>query len=259
MKTDTALVLGNGPSLDMIDPACFDHFTTFGTNRVYVMFPKWRRECDNIVITDRARIREIGDSYRHYRGQMFVGSSHNIYPRVRELRRVLGRDFTPLKQMIVDRRRQRLLSRMDRWPAITRIVRNRKTVSFDFERGFNFGGTVGGTAAQIAVALGFNRVLLVGMDAGSIDGKTHLADLPHFPPEFQQQLKDRRYEDPRPVGELSERSQWRSNNIRLKMEPFFVLLQVAMEEVGCELVDCTVNGKLRFISKGKLEDYIEAS
>src|SRR5688572_27828054 len=145
---------------------------------------------------------------------------------------------------------------MDRLPAITRMVRNRKTVSFDFERGFNFGGTVGGTAVQIAVALGFKRVLLVGMDAGTVDGRTHLAGLPHFPAEFQQQLRDRRYEDPELVNKFSDRSEWRSSNIRLKLEPFFVLLQVAMEEVGCELIDCTVNGKLKFISKGKLEDYV---
>jgi hypothetical protein len=255
MKTDTALVIGNGPSLDSIDPACFDRFTTFGTNRVHVLFPKWQRECDNIVITDNARIREIGDSYRNYRGQMFVGDSHYIYPRVSELRRILGRDFTPLKQLIIERPRQRWLSRLDRWPAITRMVRNRKTVSFNFERGFNFGGTVGGTAVQIAVALGFKRVLLVGMDAGSLNGKTHLAGLPHFPAEFQRQLRDRRYEDPELVNRFSTASEWRSSNIRLKLEPFFALLQVAMEEVGCELIDCTVGGKLKFISKGKVEDY----
>lgn len=256
MKTDTALVLGNGPSLDEIDPACFEHFATFGTNRVYVMFPKWQRECDNIVITDHARIREIGNSYRHYRGQMFVGCSHNVYPRVGQLQRILDRDFTPLKQLVTDRRRQRVLSRLDRWPAITRMVRERKSVSFDFERGFNFGGTVAATAVQIAVALGFKRILLAGMDAGSVNGRSHLAGLPHFPPEFQQQLRDRRYENQRIVADFSKRSQWRSSNIRLKLEPFFVLLQVALEDLGCELIDCTVNGKLRFISKGRLEDYI---
>jgi hypothetical protein len=255
MKTDTALILGNGPSLDMIDPACFDSFTTFGTNRVYVLFPKWKKECDNIVITDYARIREIGDSYRYYGGRLFVGCSRNIYPRVRQLQQILGHDFTPLKQLVINRRRQRWLSGLDRWPAITRMVRNRRTVSFDFERGFNFGGTVGGTAVQIAVALGFRRILLVGMDAGAINGKTHCADLPHFPAEFRQQLRDRRYDDPRSVATLSDTSQWQSSNIRLKLEPFFVLLQVALEEVGCELIDCTVNGKLRFISKGKLENY----
>jgi hypothetical protein len=253
---ETALVLGNGPSLDQFDPTFLDRFTTFGTNRVNVMFPKWQRECDNIVITDNARIREIGDSYRHYRGGMFVGDSHHICPRVAELRGILGRDFTPLKQLIIERPRQRWLSRLNRWPAITRIVRNRKTVSFNFERGFNFGGTVGGTAVQVAVALGFKRVLLVGMDAGSVNGKTHLAGLPHFPPEFQRQLRDRRYEDPALVNKFSGASEWRSSNIRLKLEPFFVLLQVAMEEVGCELIDCTEGGKLRFISKGRLEDYI---
>lgn len=254
MKTDTALVLGNGPSLDEFDPSFLDRFATFGTNRVHVMFPKWQRECDNVVITDPPRIHEIGDSYNHYRGRMFVGYAYSIYPRARQLQRVLGHDIIPLKQMVIDRWRQQLLSRMDRWPIITRMVRDRNNVSFDFERGFNFGGTVVGTAVQVAGALGFRRILLAGVDAGGADGKTHCGDLPVHPPEFKQQLKVRRYENLGLNTKLSDGS--RASDIRLKLEPFLVLLQLVLEEMECELIDCTVNGRLRFISKGKLEDYV---
>lgn len=254
MKTDTALVLGNGPSLDTLDPACFDSVTTFGTNRVYVMFPKWQRECDNVVITDHARILEVRDRYRDYGGQMFVGHSRSIRPRVPELRRMLGRDFTPLKQMVTDRPRKQWLSRLDRWPAITRMVRERQSVSFDFDIGFNFGGTVVGTSAQIAVAIGFKRILFAGVDAGGSAGKTHCGDLPVHPPEFKQQLQIRRYESQGLNTKFSDGS--RASDIRLKLEPFLVLLQLALEETDCELIDCTPNGRLRFISKGRLEDYV---
>jgi hypothetical protein len=254
MKTDTALVLGNGPSLDTLDAARFDSVTTFGTNRVFVMFTKWQRECDNVVITDHARIREIGDSYRNYGGRMFVGYSRSINPRIRHLKNILGRDFIPLKQMVTDRPRKHWLSRLDRWPTITRMVRDRNNVSFDFEKGFNFGGTVVGTSVQVAVALGFKRILLVGVDAGGVEGKTHCGGLPVHPPEFQRQLQVRRYENRGLNTKFSDGS--RAYDIRLKLEPFLVLLQLALEETDCELIDCTPNGKLRFIPKGKLEDYV---
>ena len=41
-------------------------------------------------------------------------------------------------------------------------------------------------------------------------------------------------------------------NPRIFMEPVLVALQIHLEDLGVELIDCTPGGKLRFISKGDL-------
>jgi hypothetical protein len=42
-------------------------------------------------------------------------------------------------------------------------------------------------------------------------------------------------------------------NPRLFMEPLLVTLQIHLEELGVELLDCTPGGKLRFINKGTFQ------
>ena len=40
-------------------------------------------------------------------------------------------------------------------------------------------------------------------------------------------------------------------NPRIFMEPVLVLIQVYLEPLGINLIDCTPGGKLRFITKGR--------
>jgi hypothetical protein len=41
----------------------------------------------------------------------------------------------------------------------------------------------------------------------------------------------------------------------MMMEPFFVMIQIAMEELGARLIDCS-GGALKFVEKSDLENLI---
>jgi hypothetical protein len=228
-KSDTALIIGNGPSVDQLDPALFDHFTTFGCNHIGKQFKTWARETDNVVITDSNRLEEIKDTYKDYKGGLFVGNQRYVVTPYRKTRSLLGRDFTPLRQLKKQTLEKFLL--IDTLPIpklayTTVFAKDRFT--FDFSKGINFGYSVVISAIQIAVIQGFKTILLTGVDSnyrkpidyfGSALGEINFVN-------FDFIAAPRRF-----------------------MEPLLVLLQIYFEATGVRLYDCTPGGKLRFISK----------
>ena len=111
----------------------------------------------------------------------------------------------------------------------------RTEYSFDRATGFNFGNSVIIASLQLLVSLGYKRILLSGVDTRYRTSKDYIQG-------------------------VAERTKWVwedfVKNPRLFMEPHLVSLQILAEAVGVEIIDCTPDGALRFIRKGRfvLED-----
>lgn len=237
-NTTTALIIGNGPSVDALDPALLPKFTTFGANHIYKKFPSWGRPTDNVVITDSYRLREIGRAYAEFAGGLYVGDERRIFPDVAAVRAILGRDFVPLRQLIKPKfPKSPFFERFNFPKQLYPLVFDKIRFPFSFESGLNFGYSVVSAATQIAVLKGFRRILLTGVDSSYATPKAYFAGM-----EDKVQYVNQAFIE----------------NPRLWMEPILVNLQICLEDRGVQLIDCTPGGKLRFIEKGKLEDFAGA-
>lgn len=235
-RRPTALIMGNGPSIDRLDPALFEHFETYGTNHIYKKFPTWGRAVDNVVITDSNRLQEIGAAYRDFPGNLFVGDQRYIAPPVTRLKRLLGRDFHPLRQLTKQSLPVNFLTERIRWSKyLFATVFDKTRFSFSSEKGLNFGPSVVISAIQIAVMRGSRTVLLTGVDSNYSTSTSYFAEMKNS----VQYVNDAFISNP-----------------RLHMEPQLVALQVCFEGMGTRLVDCTPDGRLRFIEKASLPEFI---
>lgn len=235
MKRDTALILGNGPSLDQLNPALLKNFYTIGTNNIWAKFTSWEAETDAVIIVDAERIKEIGARYRNYSGELYVGHLNYIDPPIAAIRKSVGRDFIPVKQLMVPNPRfWGCLARYKIRQKLNGYLRNRIELSFDLTKGFLFASSVVVPAVQLAAAMGYKRILLHGVDASYAPKASHAAGIV-----AKQHIPARVFD----------------YNFRADFEPWLVKAQIYFEQMGVELIDCTPGGKLRFITKGRLEDY----
>lgn len=235
MNQDTALIIGNGPSVDLMDPAILDRVPSYGANQIYVKFAEWGRQTDKIVIADPTRLREIGTALKSYTGELYVGDARYVTPPAREIRAILGRDFIPVPQLAKRQLRlKRLFSRVKLKSYWKGYVLNLEEMSFDLEQGLRFAGSVVIPMIQLAAAQGYRKILLTGVDANIKPDSVYFNGLEK---KLLMPSRDMPY------------------NIRMTIEPALVLLQVYFEDMGIELIDCTPGGALRFITKGRLEDY----
>ena len=226
-----ALIIGNGPSVDQLDPGILTHFTTYGCNHISKKFPAWGRPTDNVVITDSNRIAEIGDSYKDFKGGLYIGDERYAYPPVGKIRKTIGRDFVALRQL-----KKETLERVPfldhvRWHKLLRsTVFHKGRLTFDLQRGLNFGYSVVVSAIQLAMIHGHKTILLTGVDSSYRVAKDYFAGAES--------------------GILYVNDDF-IKNPRVFMEPVLVLVQVYLEPLGINLIDCTPEGKLRFIVKGR--------
>jgi hypothetical protein len=232
----TALILGNGPSVDQLDPALLGRIYSFGSNHIYTQFQRWGRAVDAVVITDHNRIVEIGHAYQDFPGKLYVGDERYIDPPVAQIRRVIGREFVPLRQLAKAPLRKAWIPRGIPVPRpLLGTVFDKYRMSFDSTLGYNFGFSVVISAIQIAAIEGFTRILLTGVDASYPQAKSYATGIAEK------------------IGFVNRHF---IANPRVQMEPFLVMAQIYLEERGVDLIDCTPGGKLRFISKGNLTDLV---
>ncbi|WP_010583542.1 hypothetical protein [Schlesneria paludicola] len=233
-RPQTALVMGNGPSIDKLEPAWLDSVYSFGSNHIYKKFDAWGRATDAVVITDMQRIREIGKAYQNYPGQLYVGNERRIVPNSSTLRRILGRDFIPLKQLPKPMvARWGIFNWFNYGPRMQQVIFDKTRYPLTYEKGLNFGYSVITAATQIAAIEGFRRILMTGVDANYPTPKSYFAGA---------------------ETSINYVNQTFIESPRLWMEPILVGLQICLESAGVELIDCTPGGKLRFITKGNFAD-----
>jgi hypothetical protein len=229
MKT---LIIGNGPSIERIKPEIFENYDlVIGCNHIYKMFDKWNYQTDIIIITDHNRIKETGKSLVNYKGELYIGDERYHKPPVKKIRKILNREFIPIKQRLKTRFQNILFRNLKYHRFLYNIIFDKENFAFTEGEDFNFGHSVIISAIQLAIIKGSKEIHLHGVDSD------------YSKPYALEIAVEAQYKNPTFMS-----------NPRLKMEPILVTLQIQMESLNICLFDITPNGKLKYISKKIVEN-----
>jgi hypothetical protein len=208
------VIIGNGPSLNETDLDLLKNEITFGLNKLFLLFPKMSFRPTYMVSCVPDVISQCREEFLRLPMPLFV---------VREAREML---------------RERTFETHYFGPAEYFLF------SMDPVREICIGHTVTYVAMQLAFYMGFQKVILVGVDhsfgySGSPD-VWHTIDKPmpgrHFVDDY-----------------FAPGQTWQAPNLRMA-EAYYAFAGAAFERFGREIVDCTVGGKLQVFRKAKLED-----
>lgn len=213
-------IIGNGPSLKSMDLSVLRDEFTFGMNRIYLLFPELGFTTTYFVSINSLVIEQCADDIRRLPIPKFLSwrSRHLIAPKAAD---GSTGSWHPPDDLI-------FLHTTYTGPKFSRDVRGRVWE----------GGTVTNVALQLAFYMGFQQVILIGVDHSyAIQGKPNTTvvsqgdDLSHFDPRyfgkgFRWQLPDL---------DTSERGYW--------------LARQAYEQAGRQVLDATVGGKLTIFPK----------
>jgi hypothetical protein len=208
-RGERCFILGNGPSLARTDLSLLRGEATFGMNRVYLLFPTLGYQTTYYVAVNDLVIEQCAKDLRGLRGPKFITWRGRSWLRGDPETIFVDTDYT---------------GAADFTPDVSGRVFEGSTVTF--------------VALQIAFHLGFQDVVLVGVDhsftsqgAPNTAVVTDGGDLNHFSPEyfgkgFRWQLPDLA---------ASERAYQRARR--------------AYESAGRRVVDATIGGKLEVFPK----------
>jgi hypothetical protein len=207
-------IIGNGPSLNKMDLSCLKHEFTFGLNRIYLLFPRLGFNTSYYVAVNRFVIDQFADDINRIAVPKFI----SWYSR---------NSITFDKHTMFIRDAYKGNHGFSRWP-----------ISQIWE-----GSTVTYVALQLAYFMGFQQVLLVGVDHSfNVSGEPHKLvkstgpDSSHFDPNYF----GPGYSWQLPDLEASEKS--------------YKLAKKYFELDGREILDATVGGKLNVYRKILYED-----
>jgi hypothetical protein len=201
-------IIGNGPSLNRMDLSPLRDEVTFGLNRIYLMFPSLGFSTTYYLAVNKLVIEQCGDEI---------------------LSRVPG-----LKFISYDARR---------WigPASNLLYLYSRAEPHFFanvSKGIWQGATVTYSALQVAFFLGFQQVILIGVDHSyESKGQPHSTvvssgtDPDHFDPHY-----------------FGAGFRWQLPDLELS-EQAYRLARQAYERAGREILDATVDGKLTVFRK----------
>lgn len=133
-RGERCFVLGNGPSLNLVDLARLRGHRTFGLNRIYLKFDEIGYQTDYLVCINRHVLRQFAGDFQHLASIRFLGAGCS------EL-------FDPSERLLLI-------------PTVHSIGFARHPLT----RGVHEGGTVTFVALQLAYFMGFSEVVLVGVD-----------------------------------------------------------------------------------------------
>ena len=208
-KGQRAFIIGNGPSLKQTDLSKLKGEFTFGLNRIYLMFPELGFSTTYFVSVNDLVIEQCVKDISALSMPKFLSwRSHRFFPTG-----TLPATF--------------LYTTYDN-PAFARDVRHRVWES----------ATVTYVALQLAFHMGFEQVVLVGVDHnGSVPGKANTTivsqgdDPNHFNPEY-----------------FGKGFRWQLPDFEMS-EIGYRLARQAYEANGRQVLDATIGGKLTVFPK----------
>ncbi len=209
-KGQRCFIMGNGPSLRKTDLLLLKNEFTFGLNRIYLLFPKLGFATTWLVSINKLVIEQCSS-------EILAQSSHKFLPWGirRSLPENLSADLTLIQtegfRPVFRRDARRLM-----WP----------------------GATVTYLAMQLAYHMGFQEVILVGVDHAFVtQGKPHETvvspgdDPNHFSPDY-----------------FGKGFKWQLPDLE-SSEQAYLLARQAFEADGRIILDATVGGKLTVFPK----------
>jgi hypothetical protein len=208
-KGERAFIIGNGPSLKQTDLTRLKSEVTFGLNRIYLMFPQLGFGTTYFVSVNDLVIEQCAEDI-------------SALPMPRFLSWRSHRFFKPGPPPATF-----LYTTYDN-PAFARNVRGRVWES----------ATVTYVALQLAFHMGFDQVILVGVDhSGSVAGKANST--------IVSQGDDPNHFDPAYFG---KGFRWQLPDFEMS-EIGYRLARQAFESAGRQVLDATIGGKLTVFPK----------
>jgi hypothetical protein len=202
------ILIGNGPSLRKMDLAPLKGEYTFGLNRIYLLFKELGFETDFLVATNRLVISQFRDDFLSLGCQKFIHWDAN------------GLLNADQKTAFV-------------CPGVMPKVH--ANPAWGYRAGH---GTVTNVALEIAYYMGFEQVILIGVDHNFADkGTPHKVvegdgnDRNHFAPNY-----------------FGKGVSWQLPDLEAS-ERGFRRARALFEKDGREVLDCTVDGKLQIFKK----------
>ncbi|OGO39559.1 MAG: hypothetical protein A2W35_18900 [Chloroflexi bacterium RBG_16_57_11] len=208
-KGQRCFIIGNGPSLRQMDLGPLNNEFTFGLNRIYLIFPKHGFSTTYFVSVNRLVIEQCSQEILALTMPRFISWYARDY---------LG--FAPNLFYVRDP--------------------NDGTLGFSTDPGKRIweGATVTYVAMQLAFYMGFQQVILIGVDHSfATTGVPHKVvtstgnDPDHFDP-----------------GYFGKNFRWQLPDLEAS-ELFYRQAKQYFEDVGREIVDATVGGKLNVFRK----------
>lgn len=211
-KGKRCFVIGNGPSLKETDVSKLEGEYTFGMNRVYLAFDEWGFTPSYLVSVNDLVIEQCAEDFRELTLPKFFSwrARHLLYP-----------EGTPDDNT-------HFLFTTYTGPTFARDARGRMWE----------GATVTYVCLQLAFHMGFDKVILIGVDHSfSTDGEPNTtvvsrgADSNHFSEEY-----------------FGEGFRWQLPDLETS-EISYKIARDEYEKAGREIVDATVGGKLEVFPK----------
>jgi len=217
---ERCFILGNGPSLRNLDLKPLRDEVTFGSNRVHLLFETIGFETTYYVSTNDLVLEQCANEIKKITSQKFINW-----------------------------RMRHLFSETENIAFIREVYRSQ--FSIDIAKRFWGGGTVTYAMMQIAYFMGFQKIILIGVDhCFTTKGIPHTIvvakdeDQDHFDPNY-----------------FSKGFKWQLPDL-VKSEFAYGLAEDAYEKDGREILDATLDGKLEVFSKVDYQtivkpDYVE--
>jgi hypothetical protein len=208
---ERCFILANGPSLKETDLNMLDKEVTFGLNRIYLLFDQIEFRPTYFVTINELILEQFSQEISNLDMPKFLNWNRRRY----YVKNQNNTTFLKSKMVLTD------------------------SFSKDITRPIVMGATVTFVALQLAYYMGFQKVILIGLDHSykekGIPSETEVrkeeVDHSHFHPQYF------------PKG-----VKWQPPDL-LRSEIEFELARKAFEADGREIVDATINGKCQVFEK----------
>jgi len=209
-RGERCFVIGNGPSLRKTDLTRIKREHTFGLNRLYLLFPELGFHTRFLVAINRLVLEQVGHELLKFPGPLFIPwSSRSYLP------------ATPATNL-----------------HFVQTGCTRPSFNGDSRRPLWSGTTVTYVALQLAYHMGFEQVILVGVDHSFIaEGPPHKEvtsegdDPNHFAPDY-----------------FGKGFRWNLPDLATS-ERAYAMARDAYQAAGRQVLDATIEGKLQVFPK----------
>jgi len=226
-KGDRCFIIGNGPSLNLLDLTLLKNEITFGVNAIYTNYNQMGFHVTYYVVEDKFVAEDRADEINQYKESLLMYGDELTYC------------LSPNKNTVL------------------------LNVIYNFRNYFGFphfskniakkiwvGGTVSYLCMQIAYYMGFDQVYLIGFDHSyeipdnaEVDGHKIVSTIDNDPNHFNKEYfgKGKRWHDP----------------MLDRMELAYKKAKTYFEDDGRKIVNATVGGKLAIFDRIKYESLFD--
>ncbi|MGM0587763.1 MAG: CmcI family methyltransferase [Bacteroidota bacterium] len=215
---ERCVIIGNGPSLNQMDLSFLEHEYSFGLNKIYLIFDQWDFRPSYFASVNPLVLKQHADEIlEHIDAPKFLSAAGTKY---------------------IKQRRDDLFYLKNAFPPI---------FSTDLSKGMCEGYTVTFVAMQIAYYMGFDEVVLIGVDhsfatKGQPNKKvvSEGEDPNHFHPDY-----------------FGEGVEWHLPDLE-NSERYYRMAKQAFERDGRRILDATVDGQLDIFPKVDYQEHFKS-